>query len=203
MRRDFPHIAIDFPEQDIFFRQGGNCFKTVLSPQEQSVYQLHCRKAFSLVAARGRFALEKIEKLLPDGVETADGFLPLGNKFTTSADGAGYLWYGAVTVGKEIVNARDTQTDTGISAIYDAVGSECADKAMDTLFQLAQTELRRVGLMLHLRRFSPGYGDMPLELQKFFYAKLALAEMGVDVTGNFFLTPEKSVTAFAFVNQGY
>ena len=88
MRRDFPHIAIDFPEQDIFFRLGGNRFKTVLSSKEQSVYQLHCRKAFAQISARGRFAVGRIEKLFPDGVETADGFLPLGEKFTATADGA-------------------------------------------------------------------------------------------------------------------
>ena len=201
LRRDFPHIAIDFPEEDIFFRLGGNRFKTVLSPQELAFYQHHCRQAFSLIAPCGRFAVEKIGKIYPDGVETGDEFLPLGEKFTAAANGANCLWYAAVTVGKAIVDARDKQSQTAISAIFDAVGSECADKAMDTIFQLAHAELLRQGALLHSRRFSPGYGDMPLELQKFFHSKLAMSEMGVEVTGNLFLTPEKSVTAFAFVNR--
>ena len=201
LRRDLPHIAIDFPEQDIFFRLGGNRFKTVISPKEQADYQNHCRRAFSLIAPCGRFAVEKIGKFFPDGVEAGGKFLPLGKVFTATADGAQYLWYGAVTVGKAVVEARDAQEQTGISAIYDAVGSECADKAMDTIFKLAHAELLRQGAMLHSRRFSPGYGDMPLELQKFFHSRLAMSEMGVEITGNLFLTPEKSVTAFAFVNR--
>ena len=72
---------------------------------------------------------------------------------------------------------------------------------MDALCTLARAELRRQGLSLSPGRYSPGYGDMPLELQKLFYSNLKMAEMKLSLTAENFFKPEKTVTAFAFVHS--
>lgn len=199
--RIFDRLNIEFPEKEIFLRLGGNCFKTVLDENARIRLMQSSRSAFELCVPRGRFAVLKIDDLTTGGADTPDGFLALGQKFCAMSKNAAYLWCGAVTVGEPIIRRRDGFDRISDSAVADAVGSECADAAMDVLFSIARAELLRQGMVLDEHRYSPGYGDMPLSLQTFFYQKLNMAEMGITLTGNCFLLPEKSVTAFAFIHN--
>lgn len=46
------------------------------------------------------------------------------------------------------------------------------------------------------RRFSPGYGDLPLEVQREVFSALdCTVKIGVNLSDNLFMTPSKSVTA--------
>ena len=197
--RVFERLNIEFPEKEIFLRLGGNCFKTDLDESARLQLMQRSRHAFSLCQAQGRFAVLPIKGRSDDGVETPEGFLQLGTDFSCQCGNAPYLWCGAVTIGEKLTYWRDNNLSIAAGVVADAVGSECADGAMDALCSLARNELCRKGLGLSARRYSPGYGDMPLKLQKFFYDKLNMAQMGVRLTDNHFLLPEKSVTAFAFV----
>ena len=159
------------------------------------------RNAFELCSPQGRFSVLPVTGISGNGVRTPEGFLELGKNFCSATQHASHLWLGAVTIGGELTSWRDASTSVTDSAIADAVGSECADAAMDVLYLLARSELRRRGLVLDGQRFSPGYGDMPLALQSFFYRKLNMDQMGVSLNTNNFLLPEKSVTAFAFIHN--
>ena len=197
--RVFERLNIEFPEKEIFLRLGGNCFKTGLDESARLQLMQSSRYAFSLCQAQGRFAVLPLNGCRDDGVDIPDGFLQLGKDFSCQCSNAAYLWCGAVTIGEMLTAWRDNALSVAAGAIADAVGSECADGAMDALCAIARNELCRQGLVLSGRRYSPGYGDMPLALQKFFYDKLNMAQMGVHLTDNHFLLPEKSVTAFAFI----
>lgn len=199
--RIFDRIAIEFPEKEVFLRLGGNSFKTVLAGGMTTEFARHCAKAYAAVAPCGRYKVSAISLSLPDVVVCDGEEIFLGRDFVSQAEGAEYLWCGAVSIGHELEKLMEESDSMSLRAIYDASGSECADAAMDVLFHLAGNELLRRGLVLSPRRFSPGYGDMPLVLQKFFYHKLNMAEMGVTLTEKMFLVPEKSVTAFAFIHS--
>ena len=45
-------------------------------------------------------------------------------------------------------------------------------------------------------RFSPGYGDVPLTVQKDFFRLLPCQKIGLTLMDNLIMAPEKSVTAF-------
>ena len=45
-------------------------------------------------------------------------------------------------------------------------------------------------------RFSPGYGDLPLETQKLFFTFLNCSKIGLTLMNTLIMAPEKSVTAF-------
>ena len=197
--RKFERLSIEFPEKEIFLRLGGNCFKTTIDEESGSRYNGLSRKLFALCEPQGRFAILPLSKISENGVEITCGFLELGTQFCQHAANAAALWCGAVTIGKKLTDWRDNSSSIAESAIADAVGSECADAAMDTLCKIANTDLRRSGLIMDTRRFSPGYGDMPLALQQFFYRELEMSQMGISLNQNNFLLPEKSVTAFAFI----
>ena len=196
----FDHLAVEFPEKAVFLRLGGHCYKTGLTERERWQFMQHSRQAFTLCEPGGRWKCLKISAAGLDHIETEKGILSLGRDFCKTAGTASHLWCGAATIGSKLVVSRDELDSISASAVYDAVGSECADAALDMLFALSRSELLRRGMMLSERRFSPGYGDMPLSLQNFFYSELDMAQMQVTITENCFFVPEKTVTAFAFIH---
>jgi cobalamin-dependent methionine synthase I len=69
------------------------------------------------------------------------------------------------------------------------------DAALDWLMAYFNIQLRREGKKLLPRRFSAGYADLKLENQKSIYDLLEMQKIGVAISSNFILRPEKSVTA--------
>lgn len=91
-----------------------------------------------------------------------------------------------------LLRARQAR-DMSQAVILDACGSAWVEHGCD----LAEQEIasRFPGRFL-TDRFSPGYGDLPLELQPALCAALdAPRRLGVHVTDSFLLNPCKSVTA--------
>lgn len=74
----------------------------------------------------------------------------------------------------------------------------CASEAIEQLCNSIEEEIRQEqnGLYSLTSRFSPGYGDLPLEVQKDFLSLLdAQKRIGLYSTSESILTPRKSVTA--------
>ena len=103
----------------------------------------------------------------------------------------------AATLGVEVDNLirRWSYTDLTRSVILDA----CATQAIEAFCDEAEAELRRE---LAVRgqgltsRFSPGYGDLPLDIQPQLLAVLnAPRRIGLTCTERHILLPRKSVTA--------
>ena len=137
---------------------------------------------------------------MSEGILLADGRLLPGADFAAKNPGIRAVWCASVTAGAGIVAYRDAQTRTADAAVCDAVGSECADAALDLMHRQAAAELRPKSMHLSGSRYSPGYGDMPLAVQRFFFAELKLEELGMTLTETCFIHPEKSVTAFAGIH---
>lgn len=83
--------------------------------------------------------------------------------------------------------------DMAKAVIWDACGSAYVEQGCDRAE--AEIAARFPGLYL-TDRFSPGYGDLPLALQRDFGTALDMERrLGVHVSENFFMTPVKTVTA--------
>ncbi|MBE6376702.1 MAG: hypothetical protein E7050_09580 [Lentisphaerae bacterium] len=199
---DYPALPVKFPAKNIFLRLGGHLSKNEITAAERSCYEKTALEAFDFCRFAGRWEIFPVERVEEKGIVLSCGkFIPSAD-FASRCAGITHLWCGAATAGKEIVSRRDGSEKISVKSIYDAVGAESADEAMDTLQRLAGSELRRKGLLLAERRFSPGYGDMPLTVQEFFFSSLHLAELDMSLSETLYITPEKSVTAFAGVWQG-
>lgn len=99
------------------------------------------------------------------------------------------------TVGAEVDRLiRRTQvTDMAKAVIFDAMGSVAVEQICDKAEKFIADEAKNFYLTW---RFSPGYGDYPIELQKDFLQILnAPAKIGLCTNDSFLLTPVKSVTA--------
>lgn len=132
-------------------------------------------------------------------VATPQG-LDVGVCVTPSASLARYLQgYGYVLVfGATVGLASDTQVlrygkiQPAKALFADALGVERIETLCDAFCRemTGKTE-----------RFSAGYGDLPLEVQRDIFAALPLAKIGMSLGDNLLMTPTKSVTAFVALEK--
>ncbi|MBQ9980697.1 MAG: hypothetical protein IJP23_06530 [Oscillospiraceae bacterium] len=105
----------------------------------------------------------------------------------------------AATVGLDCdrQKTRAAVTSQAMALALDAAGSAAAEALCDRLCQDWKNEFKKIGLFLR-PRFSPGYGDMPLDFQKPLLEYLDAGRcIGVTLTNGMLMTPTKTVTAIA------
>lgn len=103
----------------------------------------------------------------------------------------------AATLGIEVDNAiRNAQRGEMLRAlVLDACAAEFIEKLCDKAQDEIRAEAAREGYALNFR-FSPGYGDFPIEMQREVAALIDTARRtGITVTDNSIMIPNKSVTA--------
>ena len=99
------------------------------------------------------------------------------------------------TVGAEVdrLIRRSQVTDMAKAVVFDAMGSVAVEEICNKAEEIIAQEAKGFNLTW---RFSPGYGDYPIELQKVFLQLMnAPAKIGLCTNDSFLLTPVKSVTA--------
>ena len=70
---------------------------------------------------------------------------------------------------------------------------------IEELVDLINAEIKKIAEADGLKtrpRYSPGYGDVPLEVQKDFFRLLPCTRIGLTLMDTLIMAPEKSVTAF-------
>jgi hypothetical protein len=100
----------------------------------------------------------------------------------------------AATVGAELDRriARASVTSLSEALMLGALGNERVESLCDAFCE----DLRAHYAPLRLTpRFSPGYGDLPLSLQREIFSCLSPARMGLTLGENLLMSPSKSVTA--------
>ena len=195
----YKQLNVIYPEKEIFYRLGGNTHRIQIEDDERLYISSLGRKAYSLCMPQGRWKLKAVKYIGERGVVLTDDIFLCGSRFAAMAENASYIWFAAVTVGEKVVTERDVQQNISDSVIYDAVAGEVADSTMDMVQKMAAAELVRSGMILDKSRYSPGYGDMPLEEQKTVFSILDMNDMNLKLPENCFKVPEKSVTAVAAV----
>lgn len=84
------------------------------------------------------------------------------------------------------------------AAVIQACGAACIEAYCDILQEKICDEASKDERQLYLRpRFSPGYGDLPLQCQKSIFQELECTKrIGLTLTDSLLMYPTKSVTAF-------
>ena len=103
----------------------------------------------------------------------------------------------AVTIGPQadMLVRRSEVRDMLKAYTYQAVGAAMVEAWCDEINDRIVNEARERGLYAR-PRFSPGYGDFPLEVQKDFEKILDMPKsIGVTLSDSLLMTPTKSVTA--------
>lgn len=197
-------IILQPPMAKIYSRLGFKKRTTSLTSSRQEETDRYIEEAAGIVNLQGSFI--NLSILKNDGRETvlAGGMSFASTKLAVFLGGCpGAVLMGA-TAGRAIMEAiadKTRQDNFTAAVVYDATASEMTDAALDWITDYINIQMRRENRRLLPRRFSAGYADLALENQKKIYDKLELGEIGVSITPDFLLIPEKSVTAISGIMQ--
>ncbi len=81
------------------------------------------------------------------------------------------------------------------AAVFQANGAMFIEKCVDLLNEKIKGQALASGKNTR-PRYSPGYGDLSLEVQKDFFRLLPCSRIGLTLMDTLIMSPEKSVTAF-------
>ena len=114
--------------------------------------------------------------------------------------GATDVWAMAATVGTALDRRiqKYSRTSPSRALLLQALGAERIEALCDAF--CAQTA--RENGATAMPRFSPGYGDLPLSVQRELFSVLDCSRhIGVSLTDSLMMVPTKSVTAFAVLSD--
>jgi hypothetical protein len=191
-------IIIEPPAAKIYSRLGFKKKITSLSSSHRQETDHHIEEAASIIRLQGSFLRLPIRKNDGQDISLDERTTFSSAKLSVFLGGCREAVLLGATAGNPIMEAIREKTNRGdltAAVVYDAAASEMADAALDWMMAYINRQLRREGRQLLPRRFSAGYADFALENQKEIHKKLQLAKIGVTITPNFILLPEKSVTA--------
>jgi len=106
----------------------------------------------------------------------------------------------AATGGSAIIDEIKHETDADNltrAVVLDAAASEIVDAVLDWIVGYMTRTIRHENKMMTKGRFSAGYGDFALPYQETLHRLMGLDNIGISITDNYILIPEKSVTAVA------
>ena len=111
------------------------------------------------------------------------------------------LFAATIGPGVDALIRRSELTSMTDAAIYQAAGAALIEAVCDQLNLSLKELARSKGLFLR-PRFSPGYGDVPLALQKDFFRILDPSKnCGISLSDSLLMSPSKSVTALIGVSE--
>lgn len=142
-------------------------------------------------------ASSRFGELMPQVVLAGSGLVLEGADISRHLSGARYVAIFACTLG--LACERELKRLGAVSALdhllFDCCASSLAEAGAQSVQEILGKEATELGLLAHAR-FSPGYGDLSLDVQPAFLDALdAGRRLGMTVTKNNFLLPTKSVTA--------
>lgn len=184
----------------IYQRLGFRKTTSQISSKTQKETDHIIAQAASLISLRGSFLRLPITSNSDEKISLAADVTFQSKKLSVFLRNCNEAALIGATAGNEIMEAikeKSAQGDLQAAVIYDATASEMADAALDWIMDYINQLIRRERKTLLPRRFSAGYADFDLSNQKIMYQLLALEKIGVQITNECILLPEKSVTALS------
>ena len=111
------------------------------------------------------------------------------------------LFAATTGLGIDRLITRYTRISPARALCFDAIGAERIEVLCDAFCERMNKEYQRQGFGLR-PRFSPGYGDLPLSLQRDIFNVLDCPKrIGLSLNESLIMSPTKSVTAFVGVSR--
>ena len=161
-----------------------------------------------LIASQGCFSYQVCYRFFPVVFgETLDlGFAKTPSRdlrrYLQGCDGI-LLFAATVGLGIDRLIARYSSLSPAKALTFQAIGAERIESLCDVFCAEIKKELALEGRAVK-PRFSPGYGDLPLSLQREIFRALEPARrIGLSLNESFLMSPSKSVTALVgFTTKG-
>ncbi len=198
------NIPLPVPERKIYRRLGHKRHLTKMSDGQVKKLEAAIAQGVSRCRLRAVWRRFEINKWTAERVEFGDGNVFASSRLAALLEKSKSLLLFAVTAGAEIVASASALAarGDGVGALaYDAAGSEMVDAAAAWVQQYLNQRFKRGNEILTKRRFSPGYGDLELKNQAVLFKLLDIEQLGVSLTEDFMMIPEKTVTAIAGIEN--
>ena len=183
------YTAPEWNERE-FLRYAGTTPQAV-SAEERSLFEAclkEVEKKLTYKVCWGRFPVRRMENSLDFGI-----FRTESKALMKNLEGCEEIIVFAATIGLEIdrLIRRYSSLSPAKALFFQAIGAERIESLCDAFCD----DLKGKGLQLR-PRFSPGYGDLPLELQKDLFRVLDCPrKIGLSLNESLLMSPSKSVTA--------
>ena len=86
-----------------------------------------------------------------------------------------------------------------MNPVYASILQATGAMYIEELVDITNSEIKKIAEAAGLNtkpRYSPGYGDVPLQVQKDFFRLLPCTRIGLTLMDTLIMAPEKSVSAF-------
>ena len=90
---------------------------------------------------------------------------------------------------------KNSRTNPAYASVLHAAGAVLIEQLVDFVNDEIKKIARENGQQTR-PRYSPGFGDVPLQIQRDFFRLLPCARIGLSLMDTLIMAPEKSVTAF-------
>ncbi len=184
-------INIDLRTVDHYMGYGGY----IPAPEDKQRIEKaveEVRKIVTPKACYGRYGIEIFEEKIkfPFGT-VGSGVLSRHIKGCNEV----YIFAATIGTGFDRLLHRTLARSVADTAILQAAGAAAVEAVCDSLNKKLEEDALKEGRFLRMR-FSPGYGDLPLDTQKGIFRLLDPAKnAGITLMDTLIMAPEKSVTA--------
>ena len=196
----FNSINVRVPWDKIYGRLGYRKHTTSMDEKRRRETDNDIEYALSLINIKGAVKRVPLSGGRGDGISLSTGEVFVSRDLVKYIGDCDEVLIMGATAGDSIMDAIHRDVDSQNltrGSILDAVASEMTDGALDWICDYFNHQLKRENKRVGRSRYSAGYGDLKLENQKTIYRMLELKKIGVSITENNILIPEKSVTAIA------
>jgi cobalamin-dependent methionine synthase I len=196
-------LPISIPFKRIYSRLGQRV-STQIDDNTKSKIDNLINEAFLLCEPKARCEIFRVEQ--NDGKNIViGGETFVSESFCELVKNCDRIALFAVTIGEKLMQRRQEFIDKGDmfnAVVYDAAASELAEEAAEYMHGFLGKMAATTGGVIMKRRFSPGYSDMSLEMQKKIFKLLKPENIGIHLSPSCLMIPEKSVTAFVGIENG-
>ena len=195
----FDSIPIQVPREKIYIRLGYKNHITAVSDKQRKEFENYINEAFVLIKLKGASLSVSVERIKNSEITLSNGKIFKSKLLSNFIGNCKEVFFMGATSGREIVSAILDSKSTNLTkrTVFDATASEATDWALGWIHDYHNQKLHRENKSLTPNRISCGYGDFLLEYQRDIHEMLNLRKIDVDITENFILKPEKSVTALS------
>jgi len=200
----FDPLNVAIPVKRVYTRLGYAQGKTKLGPDQKDKIDRFIEEAKGLLNLKGAAGLLTIEEIEARQILLSEKVCFRSKALAELLKGCPQVLLMAATSGDKIIQAiqQDSRGENIMRAVvFDAVASETTDAGLDWITNYFNSQLSRKNMRLTQRRFSAGYGDFSLENQETIHKILELDKIGVSLTFEYLLIPEKTVTAVCGVKD--
>ncbi len=191
------HLSAEPPLRQVYSRMGFKPRQAEIPSALQPMVDEVIKLGHSLLQPRAVWEVKPLQIQSPDRLIVNGGFTIESEKVFRRMEGSTELVLAAVTLGPaldEKVAELSDSDDLTRAFLLNAYGAEAAEALMSSLNRVI-TDWAKERNRETTRRFSPGYGDWHISAQKELLRLLQAEKIGIRLTEQFMMLPEKSVSA--------